>query len=231
MELWTAALMGLGGSLHCVGMCGPLALALAGGQNRRLAFVVGRLLYNGGRLVTYALLGGLFGLLGGALHIADWQQDLSIGLGAVIILVAVMGMTHRHLPLASLPAQGVAAIKRGLGRLLRLQSMAGLFFVGVLNGLLPCGFVYLALAGSLTTASPAAGMAYMALFGVGTVPLMLATSLFGRLFVRPSLQLYAQRAMPVGMLLLGTLFVLRGLGLGIAYVSPMLHAAGGGHGH
>ncbi|MDA0336075.1 MAG: sulfite exporter TauE/SafE family protein, partial [bacterium] len=89
----------------------------------------------------------------------------------------------------------------------------------------------LALAGSLTTGSPVAGMAYMALFGAGTVPLMLATSVFGRLLLRPSLQAFARRALPAGMFALGALFVLRGLGLGIAYVSPILHAAGGGHGH
>ncbi len=231
MELWTAALVGLGGSLHCVGMCGPLALALAGGDKGGARFIAGRLLYNGGRIVTYVLLGGLFGLLGGVLQLAGWQQGLSIAAGGVIMLSAVLGLLHRRLPLASVPARGVAAVKRGLGALLRQQSLAGLFLVGLLNGLLPCGFVYLALAGSLTMGRPVEGMAYMALFGAGTVPLMLSTALFGRLLLRPSLRLFAGRALPVGTFALGALFVLRGLGLGIPYVSPILHAAGGGHGH
>lgn len=234
MELWTAALVGLGGSVHCVAMCGPLALALTGGGNRgtfSVTFVWGRLLYNGGRLVTYTLLGGLFGFLGGVLHLAGWQQGLSIMVGSVIILAAVLGLLHRRLPLAWLPARTVSVVQQALGRMLRLQSPAGLFLVGVLNGLLPCGLVYFALAGSLTTGSPVAGMAYMALFGAGTVPLMLATALLGRLLVRPSWQLLARRVLPAGMLALGALFVLRGLGLGIPYISPILRAAGGGHVH
>ena len=114
MELWTAVVVGLGGSLHCVGMCGPLALALAGGDRGGLRFIGGRLLYNSGRMVTYVLLGGLFGLLGGVLQLAGWQQGLSIAVGGIIMLGAVLGLLHRRLPLASMPARGVAVIKRAL---------------------------------------------------------------------------------------------------------------------
>ena len=151
--------------------------------------------------------------------------------GSVIILAVLLGLLHRRLPLAALPARVVSMIQQALGRTLRLQSPVGLFLVGTLNGLLPRGLVYFALAGSLTTGSPVAGMAYMALFGAGTVPLMPATAIFGRLLVRPCWQVVARRVLPAGMLALGVLFVLRGLDLGIPYVSPMLHAAGGGHVH
>lgn len=231
MEPWTALLVGLGGSVHCVGMCGPLALALAGGQDRRARFLAGRLLYNGGRILTYAGLGGLFGVLGGAIELAGLQQGLSVALGVLIIVAALLGQLHRRLPVAPPLTTAVAWLKGALARLLRLESAPGLLLVGILNGLLPCGFVYLALAGSLTTGGALEGMAYMALFGVGTVPLMLATSLTGRLLLRHDLQAFARRALPVGMYLLGALFVLRGLGLGIRFVSPVLGAAGGGHGH
>jgi uncharacterized protein len=225
VEPWTALLVGLGGSLHCVGMCGPLALALSPGSASKTHFVFGRLLYNAGRVVTYAILGGVFGLLGGVIQVAGWQQSLSVGVGVVIIASTLLSLVHRRLPLASLPARAVSGIKSALGRLLRLESAPGLLLVGILNGLLPCGLVYLALAGSLTAGGPVQGMIYMVLFGIGTIPLMLATSLMGRLLLRPQLQVIARRAVPLGMLLLGAWFILRGLGLGIPYLSPML---GGG---
>lgn len=231
MELWTAGLIGLGGSLHCVGMCGPLALALSRGDGGHGAYVAGRLLYNGGRVTTYALLGGIFGLLGGTLRLAGLQQKVSIALGVLILLTTVLGLAHRRLPGAKLPARLVHLVRTGLGRVLRLQSPIGLYLTGVLNGLLPCGLVYMALAGSLTMDGPQSGIAYMVAFGAGTIPLMLATSLVGRVVAGPSVQQIARKGLPAGMLVLGTLFVLRGLGLDIPYVSPILDGAGGSSHH
>lgn len=222
MEIWTAFLIGLGGSLHCVGMCGPLALALPGGGADRWRLVTGRLLYNGGRVVTYALLGGIFGLVGGMVRMAGLQQTLSIALGAAIILAGLVPLLGRRVVLpGAFLGRGVAALKGSLSRLFQSRNRSSLLFIGLLNGLLPCGFVYLGLAGSLTTGSVAGGMAYMALFGLGTAPLMLAVSLSGQL-VSVDVRQWARRLLPVGMLVLGTLFVLRGLGLGIPYVSPIL---------
>jgi uncharacterized protein len=232
MEIWTAFLVGLGGSFHCVGMCGPLALALPGSAETRMKFVAGRLLYNFGRVVTYTLMGGLFGLVGRMVQLAGFQQTLSILMGVGIILVALVPLLSRRqlaLP-ASFPTRGIGALKAGLGRLFRSQSCFALLFIGLLNGLLPCGFVYLGLAGSLTTGSAWRGMAYMALFGLGTVPLMLVVSLSGHL-VSVGVRQLVSRLLPIGMVVLGILFVLRGLGLGIPYVSPILDGAMGGHHH
>jgi len=131
---------------------------------------------------------------------------------------------------ASFLTRGIAVLKAELGRLFRSQSRFSLLFIGLLNGLLPCGFVYLGLAGSLTTGSVWGGMAYMGLFGLGTVPLMLVVSLSGHL-VSVGVRQFVSRLLPVGMVVLGILFVLRGLGLGIPYVSPMLDGAMGGHHH
>jgi len=229
MEIWTAFLIGLGGSFHCVGMCGPLALALPGGGAARLPLLIGRLLYNAGRVITYALLGGLFGLVGGMVQMAGLQQTLSVVMGAAIILAGLAPLLGRRVPLSgAFLVRAVAALKNALSRLFRSGDRSSLLLIGLLNGLLPCGFVYLGLAGSLTTGSVAGGMAYMALFGLGTVPLMLAVSLSGQLVSLDARQ-WARRLLPVGMLLLGTLFVLRGLGLGIPYVSPALGGDMTGH--
>lgn len=89
VELWTALVLGLAGSLHCAGMCGPLALALPASGNRG-TFITGRLLYNGGRVLTYALLGALFGAVGGALHLAGLQQALALGVGGLMVVMAVL---------------------------------------------------------------------------------------------------------------------------------------------
>lgn len=223
---WTALLIGLGGSLHCVGMCGPLALSLSGGTDGGLRFVAGRILYNTGRLLTYATLGALFGLVGGAVQWAGWQQSLSIGVGVVILTGTVLALLNRRLPVQSVPARFVGVVKARLAKLLRVDSLPGLLFVGVLNGLLPCGLVYVALAGSLTAGGPVQGAIYMALFGAGTIPLMLATSIAGRALLRPQMLVWVRRAIPAGMLMLGSWFVLRGLGLGIPLLSPAMGGSG-----
>ena len=228
MEAWTAFVLGLGGSLHCVGMCGPLVLALPGGQTRQ-RFVVGRLLYSAGRLTTYAVLGGLFGLLGGAVHLAGWQQAVSILLGALLLATAAvwfgMPLLRRHLlePTALL-SRAVGLLKAHLGRLFGSQSLKALFGIGLLNGLLPCGFVYLALAASLTAAGPVQGAAYMALFGAGTVPALLAVGM-ARRFIGNGLKQWSLRLMPAGMAVVGVLLLVRGMALDIPYVSPVLGLA------
>jgi hypothetical protein len=222
MELWTAFALGLGGSLHCVGMCGPLALALPGGRGGTWGFAVGRLLYNGGRIVTYAALGGLFGLLGGFLHWGGMQQALSVVLGIGLLLSGLWWLVRWPVFTSVITtAMGVAALKRALGGLLQQNTRYALLLIGMVNGLLPCGLVCFALAGSLAAGGPLRGMAYMAVFGSATLPLMLAIVLMGRL-VRPERWRFLRQFAPMGMVLLGILLVLRGLALDIPFVSPIL---------
>lgn len=229
MELWTAFLLGLGGSLHCVGMCGPLALALPGGRAGVLQFALGRLLYNGGRIVTYALLGGFFGLAGGVLGLAGLQQALSVVLGIGLLVSAGLWFARRRLVVVQLPFNSLVAVLKGkLGGLLRRERRGGLVLIGLLNGLLPCGLVYMGLMGSLATAGAWRGMVYMAVFGAGTLPLMLATVAIGRI-VQPQRWLALRQLVPVGLALLGVLLVLRGLALDIPFVSPLLLEGAGSH--
>ena len=115
----------------------------------------------------------------------------------------------------------VDRLKVRMSALLRRRSFSSLAVLGLLNGLLPCGLVYVACAGAAASGSVLAGAQYMALFGAGTVPMMLAISLSGRL-VPPSLRLSLRRAIPVCVFLLATLLILRGMSLGIPYVSPDL---------
>ena len=218
MELWTALMLGLVGSLHCAGMCGPLAFALPQTGSRPMTFFVGRVAYNLGRIFTYCALGLVFGLIGKTLFLAGVQRWLSIALG-VVLLIGLFA--SRKLALWRPVAALVERVKGGMGFLLRRRSADALLTLGVLNGLLPCGLVYVACAGATATGDLFRGGLYMLAFGAGTIPMMLAISLSGKLFPF-SLRLKLLKAVPVAVLLLASLLILRGMELGIPYVSPVL---------
>ncbi|PWB74125.1 hypothetical protein C3F09_04380 [candidate division GN15 bacterium] len=220
LELWTGFVVGILGSIHCIGMCGPIALALPSGFPTRTQLLVSRLLYNAGRVLTYAALGAVSGLLGKTIVMAGFQRSLSIA-GGVVILIMVLLPTrfaHRLLPMQAVGrfAEKIRAI---WGKLFQERAMRSLFAIGILNGFLPCGFLYVGLAAAATTGGIMSGSAYMMLFGLGTVPSILATSLFGGLLTM-RIRRYFLRLLPVGSLILASLLILRGLSLGIPYVSP-----------
>ena len=224
--LWAGFLFGLLGSFHCVGMCGAIALALPGptAGASRLRYVAGRLLYNLGRATTYATLGAGAGLLGQGLRLAGAQQGLSIASGVLILLLVAVPERYTA-GLAGMLGFGrpLAWVKATLGRLFQRASGPAMFATGLLNGLLPCGLVYLALAGALSAPGVAGAAAYMAQFGLGTLPLMLGLSLSGQL-VPLAWRGRLRRAVPYAASMLAVLFIVRGLGLGIPYVSPRLPA-------
>jgi sulfite exporter TauE/SafE len=218
MYIWTAFILGLVGSLHCAGMCGPLALALPTPAGSQTGFVLGRVAYNLGRVITYCLLGVTFGLIGKSLSLAGLQRSVSIALGVALLLGPFA--SRRVVVLRSVTVL-VERLKSSMSTLLRRRSYTSLAALGLLNGLLPCGLVYVACAGAINTGEVLSGAKYMAAFGAGTVPMMFAISLFGKL-VPISLRLKFQRAIPVSVFLLAVLLILRGMSLGIPYVSPDL---------
>lgn len=222
MELWTAFVFGLGGSLHCVGMCGPIVMALPGGSGSRLSYLWGRLLYNFGRAVTYALMGAALGAFGQSLQVAGYQQGLSIGLGVLMLLVILLPSGWVSRKITWQPYHRVRdSIKLLWAKFFTKGTHRSLFVIGILNGFLPCGFVYLALAGAITTGSPTNGAAYMALFGLGTLPILLAVSLAGRM-VGTKARTALTRLYPVAGVIVALLIVLRGMSLGIPFVSPKM---------
>jgi len=222
LDLWTAFLLGLVGSLHCAGMCGPLALALPAAGNTTPGYVLGRVAYNAGRIVTYCLLGIVFGLAGWTFLLAGLQRWVSIALGAALLFGL---FASRKLALSRPLTSAVNQLKSRMSELLRQRSFAALAVLGLLNGLLPCGLVYVACAGAAATGGTLAGASYMTAFGVGTVPMMLAISLSGKL-VPASLRLKLVKTIPVCVFLLGTLLILRGMSLGIPYLSPDMSGSG-----
>jgi sulfite exporter TauE/SafE len=222
IELGTAFFLGLVGSLHCAGMCGPLALALPGSAARPAAFMAGRWAYNLGRISTYSALGFAFGMAGKTLLLAGVQRWLSILTGGVL-LAGLVGSKRFALSKPLLSA--VSFLKTRIGNLLRRPSPASLLALGLLNGLLPCGLVYVACAGATATGGIFSGGIYMAVFGLGTVPMMLGISL-SRSLVPVSWRLHFRKAVPISVFLLASLLILRGMSLGIPYLSPDLTTVG-----
>jgi len=217
-------IIGFAGSLHCVGMCGPLALAIPSGTKSQKHLIINSLKYNFGRSFTYALLGLMFGWLGNGFFIAGFQQWISIASGIIILIVWLSGNT-RWFKIDFLNGL-IRHLQRSLNKLILgpFRSSSSLF-IGMLNGLLPCGLVYVAVVASLATGSALAGATMMFSFGLGTIPLMVALMVFGRK-INLSFRMKLSRIVPVFVLCISILLILRGLNLGIPFVSPELNVEG-----
>jgi sulfite exporter TauE/SafE len=218
MELSLALALGLLGSLHCAAMCGALQLALPvppGGPGR---IVLGRVVYQLGRMLTYVLLGAVAGMAGQSLLLAGLQRWLSLGLG---LLILAGFLAAKKVAVASPVLRAVQRLKSLMAVQLQTRGFRALLLLGLLNGLLPCGLVYVAMAGAAAQGGLLAAMLFMLLFGLGTTPTLLAISLSGRLLPL-AVRLKLRAAIPLGVCMLAALLILRGLALGIPYVSPDL---------
>ncbi|WP_200976981.1 sulfite exporter TauE/SafE family protein [Echinicola sp. 20G] len=217
--IWTAFLLGFLGSFHCLGMCGPIAMAVAAADQKQ--YWTRKLFYNLGRTLTYSLLGLLVGTMGWGLELAGVQQWTSIGLGVLIILFALLYRKGEQAIVQVGLYKFVGSIKASLSYWLRKGGTVAFFMTGLINGLLPCGMVYIALLASLALSSPFEGALYMFAFGMGTVPLLFILMLGGQLF-SPSKRQRLFKLMPYFAVFIGVLFIVRGLGLGIHFISPEL---------
>jgi len=213
IDLFSAFLVGIFGSLHCVGMCGPLVLALPLTRTEKSAVVYQSLIYNLGRIFLYALLGLLIGTIGWGLQLGGLQKMFSIGLGITLILTSLNAFNSffNVNKLTSLVSIKSAAF---LKKAFSVSSNFSAFRIGMLNGLLPCGLVYTALATSITMSSPLQSSFYMAIFGLGTLPLMYAVMVGGKLYKGVALKL--KRFLPVFTILLGVYLIFRGINLHVA---------------
>lgn len=218
--LYSALLLGLISSLHCIGMCGPIAMMLPldhKNPNRKALQIV---TYHLGRIVTYSAIGLLFGIIGSGFYLAGFQQYLSIFAGlAIIILVIIPEKTFAKYNFSKPLYRVIAAIKSTLGKQFKKSSYQSLATIGMLNGLLPCGMVYAAIFGALAMQQIEYSVLYMALFGLGTVPLMTGVIFVQRWTTIP-IRAKIQKIIPYAMVCIGILFIMRGLGLGIPFISP-----------
>ena len=201
-------------------MCGPIAMMLPVDRNNPTKKTTQIFTYHLGRLTAYSSLGLLFGLLGKGLFIAGLQQQLSIVVGLLMIIVAIVPEKVFARYNFSKPVYKVISkVKSSLGKQFKNKSYKSLFTIGLLNGYLPCGMVYVALFGAIAMQSVAVGTLYMFLFGLGTVPMMSAIVYIAN-FITPKTRNSIQKAIPILTILIGMLFIIRGLGLDIPYISP-----------
>lgn len=213
----TGLSIGLLGSLHCLGMCGPIALSLPVHQMPPVQKYTNILLYNIGRATTYALMGAVLGLLGSSFQIFGLQQILSIT-GGILILITALVYYFRPGWLTS--GKWGAKISSLLGQQLKKEkSYTTFFFIGMLNGALPCGLVYMALISAFATGAVWKGSLLMFFFGLGTLPLMSLLMISGK-WVKASTKNLFKKIVPVWIVAMAFIMILRGMNLGIPYISP-----------
>lgn len=221
----TAIIMGSIGSLHCVGMCGPLALAIPMGHRDNWGRVAGGALYNFGRITTYTLMGLLLGTVGEFLFSPQLQSALSIVFGALILLFLLLPTKIKTTSsITAIAYKPFIKLRSALSKFLYIKSYSSVFGFGMLNGLLPCGMVYIAITSSFLTGSALQGGLFMAFFGLGTFPAMLAAVFFGS-YMNQKLRFRLRKVVPVFLLFMAAFLIMRGMNLGIPYISPVLPAA------
>jgi len=215
----SAIIFGLLGSFHCVGMCGPIAFMLPIDRTNKVKGFFQILSYHLGRLFTYSLIGLLFGLLGKSFYLFGFQQQISIVVGVLMILFILFPKIFKKVNISKTISNVIFKVKNTLGKELKNKRNDTFFTIGFLNGFLPCGLVYMAIFGALATTNAFSGSFYMFLFGLGTIPLMTSVVYLGN-FTKGTFRKKIQKAIPIFVVCIGVLFILRGLGLGIPYISP-----------
>lgn len=220
---YLAFFMGLLGSLHCVAMCGPLLLALPAGKGHgRIVF--NRIIYQIGRILTYTGLGLVIGFISIGAEYKGWQQGLSIFTGVVLVSMGLFTFFGHHSSGIVIAQQKLfAPLFKRMGYW--LYKPGGNFIAGMLNGFLPCGMVYMALATALNTGNTVGGGRFMLLFGLGTLPLMLITGIAGN-YVKRIIPFKLSTWLPTLFLIMGLWFILRGSNLDIPYLSPLIYPEG-----
>jgi sulfite exporter TauE/SafE len=201
-------------------MCGPIAMMLPVDRNNQAKKVSQIITYHIGRLSAYAMIGLVFGLLGKGLFLAGIQQKLSIFIGvAMIVIILIPEKVFSKYNFSKPVFQLISKIKTTLGRQFKNKTYKSLFTIGLLNGFLPCGMVYVALFGAIAMQSESLGVLYMILFGLGTVPMM-SSVVYLNSFLTIPMRNKIQKIIPFVAVIIGILFIFRGLGLGIPYISP-----------
>lgn len=219
-------ILGAAGSLHCIGMCGPLSLALPVHHLSNTKKFFALLTYQFGRIVTYSLIGFILGWTGSRIYIAGYQQWFSIVIGILIITLAALYFLHKKFLHFSFFKRFYFGVQKIIGHLLvTSKNPFGFFLVGMANGLLPCGMVYIAMASALAFTSIAESTGFMAMFGAGTLPAMMMVAYAGQI-IKPELRFSLQKIIPYFITAMGVILILRGLNLGIPFISPLLYTSG-----
>lgn len=219
----SALTLGLVSSIHCVGMCGPIAFSLGISQKssgNKSIFHLKNLTYQLGRIFTYTLLGILAGIIGAGFSVVGVQKYVSIVVGILMILYAIIPQkTMLKVERFASATSALAKLKSALATFIKKRNYLSLFVTGLLNGLLPCGAVYIALIAAIASGGIFHSMVFMFLYGLGTLPLMFFSVYLGAI-INARLRNKIVKTLPYVIAFVGVLFILRGLELGIPFLSP-----------
>lgn len=211
-------------SLHCVGMCGPLALALPTGNFSNADKTKALLLYNTGRVFTYATLGLIAGLAGSAFVTGGFQQWLSITTGILMLFFVAANTVFKNKSFARIRLFSAFfdMLQRFIASLLKNRKPSTFFLIGSANGLLPCSMVYMAVIAALASGTISTSVVFMLCFGLGTVPFMFALPWFGQSISYP-VRNKIKMLFPYVLSVLAVLLILRGMNLNIPFISPAVY--------
>lgn len=218
---WTALVLGFLGNFHCIGMCGPIALSLPVGKLGKRQRFFSILQYNLGRLLAYGVIGAIIGVFGLGLRYIGIVQLLSVFSGVVLFFIGLFSLPQLKFKMIEAPRVFVQWVQQKISYYMKNRSRVTLFFVGFFNGFLPCGLVYAGLVGSLVADSWWGGVLYMLIFGVGTLPLMVALPYISG-SITPRIRSKMRKVVPYSIMFFGVLFIIRGANLGIPYLSPKI---------
>ncbi|HMP99101.1 MAG TPA: sulfite exporter TauE/SafE family protein [Cyclobacteriaceae bacterium] len=217
--IYAALMLGILGSMHCIGMCGPIALAIPAGKSLN-RFLISRFLYNTGRVITYMTLGAILGLAGGVFIWLGWQQWLAMALGALMFIFALFSFRLNYNYKVPTPLQNLLIlIKSKIAHMFKKKGFLAPLVTGMLNGLIPCGLVYLAMGTALASGNILDGATFMTFFGIGTIPALLATAFAGRI-AGIKLRTGLLKFSPVFIALLAVVIFLRGFFIEVPQTEP-----------
>ncbi|SEF75116.1 hypothetical protein SAMN05421847_0816 [Halpernia humi] len=218
--IFSALALGFASGFHCIGMCGPIALSMGLTKKQATNYYLQNLTYQLGRVTTYSFMGAVLGIVGQSFKFAGFQSYLTILVGILLIIMALFSFGGKDFA-AKIPflSKFLFRVKMNLGKLLQKADYKSRYLTGILNGFLPCGMVYMALTASLAAGGIMQSAIFMALFGLGTIPFMFAVVLLGNLMTT-AFRIKVLKLIPIVMIILGGLFILRGLELGIPFLSP-----------
>jgi len=223
--VWTGFLLGFAGSAHCIGMCGPLVLALPANGSDKKRLILSRTIYHLSRSFSYAVMGFVLGFVGFGFALVGIQKYVSLIAGIVMLALVLIPSRYRSVFLHASIVKIPAALKAAMQKLMKSESLGSLTVLGFLNGFLPCGFVYIGLMGAVGMGSPTGSALFMFLFGLGTLPVMMVVSILTG-FQSGKLKERLNVAFPYVTVFVALLLILRGLGLGIPFLSPDLGSGG-----
>ena len=206
----------LGSFGHCIGMCGGIVLAYSTIKiepvTSKVSKTIAHLLYNFGRVLTYTILGALFGAIGGVATFSNTANGTLLIIAGVIMILAGLSLMGKikFLTLIEHSLSSSNFYKKSFQAILHSKSNTSFFILGMLNGLLPCGFVYFFAITAASTASPLYGALVMFIFGMSTIPAMFSLGFLSSLASATSFRNMMMSLSSVAVMLYGAFTIYNG---------------------